>query len=56
MPMHIDHLVTEVIDEPETPSDGEATDERYSGQMKMESFLKQNARYEQRLRAEAFDD
>jgi len=56
MPTHIDHIVTEVIAEPEPVGEGEGEDRRWSEQLKAEAFMKSVERYHQRLRAEAFDD
>ena len=56
MPTHIDHIVTEVIAEPEPVSEGEGEDKRFSEQLKAEAFMKQTQRHHLRLRAESFDD
>ncbi len=56
MSTHIDHIVTEVIAEPEPASDGEPEDKRWSEQLKVEALLKLTERYRQRLSAESFDD
>lgn len=56
MPVHIDHVVTEVIAEPETSTTGESSDKRWQEQMQAEAFMKQTERYYRRLSAESFDD
>lgn len=56
MPTHIDHIITEVIAEPEPVSEGDSEDKRWSEQLKAEAFMKQTERHYQRLRAESFDD
>ena len=56
MPTHIDHIVTEVITEPEPSTEGDSEDKRWSEQLKAEAFMKQTERHYQRLRAVSFDD
>jgi hypothetical protein len=56
MPTYIEHIVTEVIAEPEPSTEGDGEDKRWSEQLKTEAFMKQTDRHYQRLRAESFDD
>ncbi|MCP3688985.1 MAG: hypothetical protein GY784_11265 [Gammaproteobacteria bacterium] len=56
MPTHIDHIVTEVVAEPEPVTDGDSADKRWSELLKTEAYMKQIERYHRRLCAESFDD
>ena len=56
MPTHIDHIVTEVIAEPEPATEGDSADKRWGELLKTEAFMKQIERHYRRLRAESFDD
>ena len=56
MPTHIDHIVTEVIAEPEAVTEGDSADKRWSEQLKAEAYMKQVDRHYRRLCAESFDD
>ena len=56
MPINIEHVVTEVITEPDPSTGGDAIDKRWTEQLQLEAHLKQSERYTRRLRAEDFDD
>lgn len=56
MPTHIDHIVTEVIAEPEPATEGDSDDKRWGELLKTEAYMKQIERHYRRLRAESFDD
>lgn len=56
MPTHIDHIVTEIVPEPETGGDSGPGDQRWLESQKLQAQLRQLDRLQQRLQAEAFDD
>jgi hypothetical protein len=56
MTTHIDFAVTEVIPLPETNTEGETVDPRWSEQDKVRSALQRQQRLQTRIAAEGFDD
>lgn len=56
MTTHIDFAVTEVIPQPETNTEGERVDPRWSEPDKVRSALQRQQRLQTRIAAEGFDD
>lgn len=56
MTTHIEHVVTEVIPEPETSESGETPDTRWHEQEKYEGMIAHCERMAERVRADGFYD
>ncbi len=56
MTTHIEHIVTEVIPEPETTESGETADKRWHEQENHQAIMARFERLATRVQAEGFDD
>ncbi|NHN38326.1 hypothetical protein G8764_13540 [Pseudomaricurvus alcaniphilus] len=56
MPVHIEHIVTDVTTQAEESEDGSPADPRFREQLNIEAALKRVERLRRRLSAESLDE